>query len=537
MSSITQSVPAGSLSPTDLSSALANAVTSSWQSQSHLNQVTKVLAAFQVVMIIFFGVFGGNITLEDDSGSRVHGTGTQGYNMFIGILIMMLVGFGYLMTFIKWYGLGAVGFTMVVTAMGLQWAVFTQSFWAQVFNDEFEEREGDDWHKVSFCIYALVDSLFAVAAVLISFGAVIGKVSPLQLVVMTIIELCCHSFNYMGILNRIGILDAGGTYIDHMFGAYFGLSVAWVLGRQSHGDPDLGTTEDIFSLIGTAFLWVYWPSFVTGALDADSVAQERGIVNTILSLSSSTITAFVLSSYLSPNGKFRPVDIQNATLAGGVAVGCTAALVLSPLGAICVGTAASLVSTYGFNKILPWLDAKGLHDTCGVHNLHGMPSVTGAVASVILTAIREGQGHSEADGYKKHQWGRQLGGIFACVAFAIATGLITGKILSFIKPKEVPDFQDNQWWTVASDYGSEGQKLVALKQDTSLTGPNSAAAAAPAVVQLVRPGGAESLDNSLRRGKGPIANRDPLDASLNRATKQTTTASSLVDVKHLENTL
>ena len=84
---------------------------------------------------------------------------------------MMFVGFGYLMTFLKWYGLGAVCFTIMITAVGLQWAVFTESFWGQLYNNT------NEWHLVDFNIYSLLNALYAVSAVLISFGAVIGKVS------------------------------------------------------------------------------------------------------------------------------------------------------------------------------------------------------------------------------------------------------------------------------------------------------------------------------------------------------------------------
>ena len=40
--------------------------------------------------------------------------------------------------------------------------------------------------------------------------------------------------------------------------------------------------------------------------------------------------------------------MQNATLAGGVAVGTVADLVLKPYGAIAVGIAAGLISTLGY---------------------------------------------------------------------------------------------------------------------------------------------------------------------------------------------
>ena len=58
--------------------------------------------------------------------------------------------------------------------------------------------------------------------------------------------------------------------------------------------------------IGTTFLWIYWPSFVAGASDPDSAQQQMAIVNTILALSSGTITAFWASSYLGEKGVFRP---------------------------------------------------------------------------------------------------------------------------------------------------------------------------------------------------------------------------------------
>lgn len=87
-----------------------------------------------------------------------------------------------------------------------------------------------------------------------------------------------------------------------MFGCYFGLAVAYRLGTPEK-EAEGGTTPDIFSLIGTVFLWVYWPSFVAGLADGNSAQQQRALVNTILSLCASTVTAFMLSSAYSISGK------------------------------------------------------------------------------------------------------------------------------------------------------------------------------------------------------------------------------------------
>ena len=188
--------------------------------------------------------------------------------MFLGIEVMMFVGFGYLMSVLKWYGLSAIGFTMLVTAVGTQWAVLTEAFFDQWMNGY------PNWHYVDVSILSLMNAEFAIAAVLISFGGIIGKVSPLQLLVITIIELPLYSFNHKVVISGpLSVADLGGTYIVHMFGAYFGLAVAYMLGKPK-GEPELGNTPDVFSLIGTTFLWVYWPSFVAGPTVPGSAQQQ-----------------------------------------------------------------------------------------------------------------------------------------------------------------------------------------------------------------------------------------------------------------------
>lgn len=421
-----------------------------WGTDKQLNNAAWLLGIFQVTLIILYATVGGTQLLTDAAPGSV----TQGYNMFIGVEIMMFIGFGYLMTFMKWYGLGAVGFTMLVTAIGLQWAVFTESFFDQLMNNL------DNWHDVNLDIYSLLNALYATSAVLISFGALIGKISPFQLVIMAIVELFLHSFNFKILMGSLHIADMGGTYIDHMFGAYFGLAAAYMFGVPK-SQPEMGSVPDIFSLIGTLFLWVYWPSFVGGAAVADSDQQQRALVNTVLALSSSTVIAFFASSVLSNNKRFRPVDIQNATLAGGVAIGCTANLSMSGFGAIMIGATSGLVSTIGYNHIQPYLEEHfHIHDTCGVHNLHAMPSIVGAIASVILAGYKasEGQTHDASIYGNTHegQWWRQLVGIIVCVSFAILSGSVVGYFLRKVESddfQKVPQFHDNQWWIVAEDYG------------------------------------------------------------------------------------
>ena len=68
---------------------------------------------------------------------------------------------------------------------------------------------------------------FAAGAVLISFGAVIGRITPTQVMVMAFFEIMYGLNN--AVVVWLGLADIGGTYIIHMFGAYFGLAVSRVL--------------------------------------------------------------------------------------------------------------------------------------------------------------------------------------------------------------------------------------------------------------------------------------------------------------------
>lgn len=65
------------------------------------------------------------------------------------------------------------------------------------------------------------------------------------------------------------------------------------------------------------------------------------------------------------------VDIQNATLAGGVAIGSCSDMVrvaliqpIGPAGALTIGTVAGLVSTFGFSRLQTRVERSlGIHDT------------------------------------------------------------------------------------------------------------------------------------------------------------------------------
>ena len=79
-----------------------------------------------------------------------------------------------------------------------------------------------------------------------------------------------------------------------------------------------------------------------------------------------------------------------------------------------------------------------------------MPSVLGAFVSVVVAASLPND-HSYVAPFldeKKQQWICQLAAIPLCLSFAIVTGLITGKFLTWLQPQvgdHVSAFHDAEW--------------------------------------------------------------------------------------------
>jgi len=374
-----------------------------------------------------------NATAEDLNGNEA----LNKYPFLADVHMMVFVGFGFLMMFLKRYSNSSLGLNFFISVECVQWAILVNSFFHQL---RASAEDGAEWHKVHVDVPELVEGDFAAASVMITFGAVLGKTSPLQLLILAVIEILFYSANKILIEGVYGVVDLGGSMVIHAFGAYFGLAVALVIRRDKQRDHELcgaNRMSDLFAMIGTIFLWMLWPSFNAVLAPAGAI-QHRAIVNTILSLCAACMVSFALSILFRKEHKLSMVDVQNATLAGGVAMGSSASMAVYPGGAIGIGCLAGLLSCVGYNYIQPFLERKfKLHDTCGVNNLHGMPGILGALISAVVAAVGAKSdvygsqlGENFPAGYSAgKQGGIQVASIVNTVAFAIVGGVLTGFII------------------------------------------------------------------------------------------------------------
>jgi len=255
---------------------------------------------------------------------------------------------------------------------------------------------------------------------------------------------------------KLEAIDIGGGMTIHTYGAYFGMALTrFLTNKNTRGHPDNCScySSDIFSLAGTAMLWIMWPSF-NAATAEQFVGQQRAVINTFLSLVSSTISTFVVSRIV--ENRFDPVHIQNAILAGGVMMGVVADLKLYPAIAIGCGLYAGILSTLGFRFLTPKLNNWfGFQDICGIHNLHGMPGISGSILAV-LALIPLGLSYPDEFPRGNFQCLYNLAGLGITIALGLIFGTFTGFLMfiaSFANRIFAEDFyNDRTFWVLPSDY-------------------------------------------------------------------------------------
>lgn len=99
----------------------------------------------------------------------------------------------------------------------------------------------------------------------------------------------------------------------HTFGAACGLAVAWMIGDKAGKAgkyPETSRERGVTAMIGTVFLFAFWPSF--NAANLVGGAQTRAALNTLVAIAASVIATF--SASFAINRKFTDYDIQNATI-------------------------------------------------------------------------------------------------------------------------------------------------------------------------------------------------------------------------------
>ena len=193
------------------------------------SRVEYVIFWSEFVCILFYGLFvvygdGVNDNTVADSEGAATVKMVKRYPMYMDIHVMVFVGFGFIMTFLKHNSWTAVGFTYLIACWAIQICILASGFWERVCH-EYYYRAG--FHMINIDVNYLILGDFGACAVLISFGAILGKCSLFQLWVVATIEIIFYCLNWAICTVIWNVKDAGGSMTIHIFGAYFGLAASY----------------------------------------------------------------------------------------------------------------------------------------------------------------------------------------------------------------------------------------------------------------------------------------------------------------------
>ncbi|XP_069893707.1 RH-like protein isoform X1 [Dipodomys merriami] len=365
------------------------------------------------------------------------------YQVLQDFTVMAALGFGFLTTSLRRHGWSSMGFNLFMLALSVQWATLLDGVLEQPFQK-----------KVIIRLSRIRVATVSAMSVLISAGSVLGKANLVQLMVMALVEVTAFVAT-MRISRQVFELvdDHECTMNIHVFAAYFGLIVAWCLSRTLPSGLDkkaqtekvqMATSPSLFAMLGTLFLWIFWPSFNSTLLYSLN-ERKNAVFNTCYALAVSTVTATAVSALAHPQGKINLIHIHNAVLAGGVAVGPSCYLLPYPWPSMVLGLMAGLISIGAakgqpvcFNCVLEIQDASGVHAT------FGLPGLLGGFAYVVITAYKAHWNSSIGYQVLIH-----IGQLNLAVAMGMASGLLTGLILNlkiWRAPHETKYFDDQTFW-------------------------------------------------------------------------------------------
>ncbi|XP_033979112.1 rh blood group, D antigen [Trematomus bernacchii] len=394
-----------------------------------------MLLVLQLGFILIYAFY-----IEIESNVKVYGiTFSNLYPEFQDVNVMVILGFGYMCTFLVRYGFSGSGFNLLVAVIATQWAIILNGI--------------ENWYyrgKIRIDLKSLVVAEMCAASALISIGVVLGKTNPVHLILIALLEVSGFVLNEWLLQTLLKVPPLNSIMLLHIFAAFFGLMLTRILYRKGSEQPfekeKVDRKTGLFSILGTLFLCVFWPSFNSVLVDNRTPGRRLGaVLSTYLALAVSAVTAAAVSSLSSPKGKLNPIHLQSCMLAGGVSIGVSMPAVHQPWEAMAIGFTAAVVSTIGFRYLKShMLLAFKCHDTCAVLSTHGLPGLLGWLAHLLLQ-IKDCDDHTTAIRFAVFH----ICSLLITISLSLCMGIITGLLLKWNfwrPPQDKKCFDDQAFW-------------------------------------------------------------------------------------------
>lgn len=405
-----------------------------------------IIAIYHIIMIVLIACF---FSLENIKSP-------DNYHQFKDVNIMIFIGFGMLYTILKDHQWSSMALVLFLGIISVEFSFFCYYLWYNTFkNGEWETKIKIDYDILLNIVYNSV-------TVLISLGAVIGKLSMIQYFTMALFEIFFSSLSYHVCLLRIDAIYNGWNIYIYIFGSIFALVLSIILfcrdteyskiSNSPHLNSDYYST--IFSFIGCLFLWIFFPIFNTSNITKHNSLDPKelrltGIINTYMSIVGSIISTFITSPLIH-NAKFKMEHILNATYVGGIIIGGCCTINAYVYTSIIIGCGGGIITTLLLWKFKPILKSFQLEDTLGIIQIFGIPGVLGGFLTSFYLINYDGIEDNKKRGT---QIGLQIATICVTLAIGGLSGLFTGFIINSMNCKK------NELYFVDSELFAEDENF------------------------------------------------------------------------------
>jgi Amt family ammonium transporter len=253
-----------------------------------------------------------------------------------------------------------------------------------------------------------------------------------------------------GWLARLGVMDFAGGTVVHVNAGVAALVCAIVLGKR-RGFPTTSMAPHSLPLTaaGAGMLWVGWYGFNAGSAVAANGDAGMAMLTTHMGAASGALAWMFLewAQYRKPS----TLGIMTGMVAGLGTITPASGFV-SPLGAVCIGTAAGFICYFATQFLKRKLK---IDDTLDVSPVHGVGGVLGTILTGVFAApLFGGKGYSIADHTMLQQVGVQAIGVLATALWCALITWILLKILDATLGLRVAEEHEVE----GLDLGSHGER-------------------------------------------------------------------------------
>ena len=375
------------------------------------------------------------------------------YGLFRDINIMAFVGFGMLHTLTQGNTWTSIAFDILSIVLSFQISLF--------FNLIFENAFKESWNNGVLNFDTFIKAIFNSCAILVSLGAVHGKISHIQYLVLIISETILSSLNLKLCDVKLKIIDTGGGLYIHTFGALFGIAIYIVLFRSKKKRARLSAynranitnyLSNITCFVGVLFILNYLPSFNSGLALSDD-GRYRAAINTYFSIIGSIVMSFIITGFIY-NGKFIYEYILFGSFSGGIIISTCCSVCLDHWAALLIGMLCGLICIILFKYLNELFLQLGYYDIYNIIIVHGIPGILGAFISCMFISDLD----HRVDNYynillkdmertNRAQAGIQIAAIFITCAISFVGGITVGFLIKVSRCGKIKEyFDDNEFF-------------------------------------------------------------------------------------------